>query len=397
MKTRRLINLGTLIIAGFILISLASCNQQTTQETENELEEVEESEGMMPVSLTNMQVAALSIRVDTMPKYSFQDMVMVNGYLNVPPQNKASVTAIIGANVASINVFEGDKVRKGQVLAYLQHPNLLDIQTEYINAQNQLVFMEKEYQRQKKLYEENVSSGKIYQKTQSDYYILKGDALNLEAKLKLLYLDPEEISNGKIYEKVPILSPIEGYVEKVRIRTGQYVEPKMSMFEVVNNDRIHADLMVFEKDVYKVKNRQKVVFTVESIPDQIMNATIFAVGKTFEQNPKSVHVHANIENKRGMLIPGMYITGRIATNNKLTNALPEEGIVNEGGKSYLFTAEKQDAGWLFTPVEVIAGHNEDGWVEVKLLQSLEEGTKIAHNGAYYILSEMKKNETGDDD
>ena len=385
------------VFAALLLIGFTSCNRQAEQETEQETEESEGPVGMTPVTLTDQQVDALSIRADTLPRYAFNDVVLVNGYLNVPPQNKASVTAIIGANVASINVFEGDKVRKGQVLAYLNHPNLLDVQTEYINAQNQLEFMEKEYQRQKKLYEEQVSSGKVYQKTQADYYMLKGDVLNLEAKLKLLHLDPEKIKKGKIYERVPVLSPIEGYVEKVDIRTGQYVEPQKPMFEVVNNDMIHADLMVFEKDVYKVKNGQKVVFTVESIPNEIMTASIFAVGKTFEQNPKAVHVHANIDNKRGTLIPGMYITGRIATNNQLLDALPEEGIVNEGGKDYLFTAEKQDEGWLFTPVEVITGLNEDGWMEVRLLAPLPKGTKVAMNGAYYLLSEMKKSETGDDD
>ena len=257
--------------------------------------------------------------------------------------------------------------------------------------------MEKEYERQQKLYEEQVSSGKTYQKTQADYYMLKGTVLNLEAKLKLLHLDPSKIAHGTIYEKVPVLSPIDGYVEKVEIMTGQYVEPQKPMFEVVNNDRIHADLMVFEKDVYKVKEGQKVVFTVESLPGEPMTATIFAVGKSFEQNPKAVHIHANIDNKRGVLIPGMYITGRIATNNELVDALPEKAIVNEGGKSYIFTAEKEGDGWLFTPLEIISGQKEDGWIEINLLSPLDSDTKVAWNGAYYLLSEMKKDETGDDD
>ncbi len=397
MKSIKLINMKIFILAGFILFSLASCNQQTPGEQETGSEESEASEGLTPVTLTDQQVNALSIKVDTLAKYVFKDMVVVNGYLNVPPQNKASVTAIIGANIASIEVFEGDKVKKGQTLAYLSHPNLLDVQTEYINAQSELVFMEQEYKRQKKLYKEQVTSGKVYQKTQADYFMLKGNVLNLEAKLNLLHLDPSKVSQGTIYEKVPVLSPINGYVAKVEIRTGQFVEPQKPMFEVVNNDRIHADLMVFEKDIYKVKTGQKVVFTVESLPGEPMTATIFAVGKAFEQNPKAVHVHANIDNKRGVLIPGMYITGRIATNNKLVNALPEEAVVNEGGKSYIFTSQKNDGGWLFIPLEVISGLNEDGWIEIRLLAPVKAGTKFAWNGAYYLLSEMKKNETGDDD
>lgn len=397
MALLKLINMKFYILAGFLVFSLTSCNQQTVTNTENEPEESEVSEGMTPVHLNDQQVSALSIKIDTLSKFDFKDVVVVNGYLNVSPQDKASVTAIFGANIVSINVFEGDRVEKGQTLAYLSHPDLLDVQTEYINAQNQLVFMEKEYKRQKKLYEEQVSSGKVYQKTQADYFMLKGDVLNLEAKLRLLHLKPSKIRQGAIYEKIPVQSPIDGYVEKINIKTGQFVEPQKSMFEIVNNDRIHADLMVFEKDVYKVKIGQKVVFSVESLPGGTMTATIFAVGKSFEQNPKAVHVHANIDNKRGILIPGIYITGRISTNNVLVDALPEKAVVNERGKSYIFTSEQDDDGWLFTPVEVISGQKEDGWIEIKLFSSLPVDQKVAWNGAYYLLSEMKKGETGDDD
>ena len=396
MKKIKLTSIVYLIFAGLLLMGISACNT-TTEEPGGETGENETTGEMTPVTLTIRQTEALSIKTDTMAKYIFKNVVVANGYLNVPPQNKASVTAIIGANVASINVFEGDKVQKGALLAYLKHPDLLDIQTEYLNAVNQLDFLQQEFERQKKLYNEKVGSGKAYQKARADYFSLRSDVLNLEAKLKLLNLNPGKIKKGTVYEKIPVISPIEGYIEKVEIRTGQYVEPQMPLFEVVNTGKVHADLMVFEKDVYKVKKGQKVLFNVESIPGKPLTATIFAVGKTFEQNPKAVHVHAEIDNKRGALIPGMYITGRIATENKFVNALPEEAVVTEDGKSYIFTVEKNNEAVTFTPVEVVTGEKEDGWVEIKLLSLLKPGVKIAQNGAYYILSEMKKSETGDDD
>ncbi len=393
------INANLLLL--IVLIMFSACNEKTINKTreksENNIEAEENEGGVSPVTLTSQQVQALSIKADTLPKYVFKNLVAANGYLNVPPQNKASVTTVLGANISSINVFEGDEVSKGQVLAYLTHPGLIDVQTEYINAQNRLEFMEQEYKRQEKLYSEQISSGKTYQKTLADYYNLKGTVLNLEAKLKLLHLDPLKIKKGSIYEKAPVLSPINGFVEKVNIRTGQFAEPQKTLFEIVDNRKIHADLMVFEKDIYKVKTGQKVVFEVESVPMSPMTATIFAVGKSFEQNPKAVHIHAKIDNKQGVLIPGMYITARIATGNKLVNALPEEAVVNEGGKSYIFTVEEKEGQWVFTPVEIIRGNNEEGWSEIRLLSPKGPNTKFAWNGAYYLLSEMKKDETGDDD
>ena len=50
-----------------------------------------------------------------------------------------------------------------------------------------------------------------------------------------------------ILEQVPLRSPIEGYVQKVEIKTGQYVEPQTELFEIVNTEHVHADFMVFEK------------------------------------------------------------------------------------------------------------------------------------------------------
>ena len=101
----------------------------------------------------------------------------------------------------------------------------------------------------------------------------------------------------------------------VEVKTGQYVQPQTEMFEIVNIDHIHADLMVFEKDMHKVKRRQKIRFTIESLADQELEAKIYSVGKAFEQDPKAIHIHAEIENKKGLLIPGMYIRGRIMIND----------------------------------------------------------------------------------
>lgn len=386
----------TVIMAGFLILALSGCNQKPEAATENENQEENAEGGLTSVVLTAQQFNALGMKVDTLSKRNFSSVVVANGQLEVLPQNEASVTAIIGANITSIDVFEGKKVNKGQVLAYLSHPDLLNLQTRYLNVWNQLQYTDKEYQRQKRLYEEEVGSGKDFQKIQSDFLSLTGEVKNLEAQLKLLKLDPEKIKQGNIVEQVPVISPINGFIEKVNVKTGQYAEPQMQLFEVINNEHIHADLMVFEKDVYKVKEGQNVTFSIESLPGETLSAKIFAVGKSFEQNPKAVHVHAEIENKKGLLISGMYITGRIATGEDYAFALPEGAIVNEDGKQVIFISEQEGDNWKFEPVEILTGQQEDGIVEIKLLSPLKNGSLVAMNNAYYLLSEMKKGETGEE-
>jgi len=206
----------------------------------------------------------------------------------------------------------------------------------------------------------------------------------------------DKVQQNEIYEKVPVTSPINGHVRLVEVKTGQYVQPQTEMFEIVNIDHIHADLMVFEKDMHKVKKGQQIRFTIESIASQELEAKIYSVGKAFEQDPKAIHIHAEIENKKGLLIPGMYIRGRIMINDVKSYVLPEAGVVREGEKYYIFTANKEnDNGkteWAFKPVEVSIGTKDDGWVEINLLSSLDNGEVIAWNNAYYLLAEMKKGE-----
>jgi cobalt-zinc-cadmium efflux system membrane fusion protein len=389
---KQLNDMKSIFIAGIFVLFLAACNQKPSESAEDEAAKP----ALTSVSLTDQQFTSLGVKVDTLSKRNFSSVVVANGQLEVLPQNEASVTAIIGANIISIKVFEGSKVVKGQTLAYLSHPDLLNVQTRYLNAWNQLQFAEKEYQRQKRLYEEQVGSGKDFQKIQSDFFSLTAEVKNLAAQLKLLQLDPEKIKQGDLVEQVPVISPINGFIEKVNVMTGQYVEPQTQMFEILNNDHIHADLMVFEKDIYKVKVGQKVNFTIESMSGESMSAKIFAVGKSFEQNPKAVHVHAEIDNKKSFLISGMYITGRISTGNDYVYALPEGAIVNDDGKSLIFISEQDGDNWKFSTLEVITGQEEDGSIEIKLLSPLKKGSLVAMNNAYYLLSEMRKSETGEE-
>lgn len=350
------------------------------------------------VHFSSAQFEAMDMKVDTLTKRNISTVVQANGQLEVPPQNEATVTAILGANITSIEVIEGEEVKKGQVLAYLSHPNLTQMQSDYLEAYNRLQFLEQEFQRQQRLYEAEVGSGKTFQQTQRDFRSAKGTVESLESQLRQLGVNPSRIRKGNFYDRVPLVSPINGSIVSVEVKTGQYVQPEKDLFEIVNTDHIHADLMVFETDVYRVSEGQMVRFTVETLPDQELFAEIYSVGKKFEQDPKAVHVHAEIKNKTGRLIPGMYIKGQILTDSTQSYALPESAITREGDRHIAFLAEKENDGekenWMFTPIEVRTGTASNGWVAVKLLQELPAGTLFAMNNAYYLIAEMKKSEAG---
>lgn len=390
-----------------ILFQVGCTEPDIEKETPIHIEPISVSENTgsetkeVAVHLSELKFNSLGIKVDFLPKRALSGLIKANGQLEVPPQHEATVTAVFGANITSIEVIEGDKVFKNQVLAYLAHPNLTNIQTEYVRSYQQMLYLEKEYARQQRLYEGEVGSGKTLQQTEAEYKATLAETKGLQAQLKQLSLDPEKIRNGDIYEQVPVVSPIDGYMEGVEIQIGQFVDPQTTLFMIVNNEHIHADLMVFEKDVYLVKKGQKVSFTVQSIPNGRLTGTIYSVGKQFEQNPKAVHVHAEIDQKESFLIPGMYINGNIYTSGNEVLALPEAAIVKDEGATFMFVGEKHMEGgeveWEFTPVEVKTGLETEGWIEIKLLEPLPNDTQIAWDSAYYLISEMKKGETGHDD
>lgn len=372
-----------------LLLMLWSCGNTNEEQT---LQSTDHQEREGKVMLTKQQFEALQIRVDTLAYRNMNAFVAANGKLEVPPQNEATITAIVGANVASIDVVEGDEVKKGQVVAYLSHPSIIAIQTDYLNAYNTSILLEKEYERQQKLYNAGVGSGINFQKAEAEFLNSKARVNGLETQLKQFNINAGKVQQGTIYQRVSLRSPIDGFVQKVEVKTGQFVEPQTDLFEIVNTHHVHADLMVFEKDVNKVKEGQHVRFQIQAMPDKELTATIYSVSKTFEQEPKAVHVHAEINNKQENLIPGMYIQGRIAVKNSQTIALPQQAIGQIENRDVIFTAQKEGGNWYFKPMEIVRGTEEGDWVSISFLQAVEPQTLFAYNNAYYLIAELNKGE-----
>ena len=350
------------------------------------------------VIFSETQFEALSMHVDTMPAKIMKGFVETNGQLILPPQSQAAVTAVVGANIQSVQVIEGNKVNKGQALAYLFHPDIIRLQTEYTTSINQLEYLEQSYQRQEKLYAESVTAGKDFQRVKADYLSKKSLVNGLVAQLKQLGVNPEKVKEGYIYETVALVAPITGFIQSVNVRTGQYVSPQEVMFEIIKTDHIHAHFKIFESDVLKVKEGQIVQFRVESQPEVQREATVFAVGKVFEQGSKAVNLHAELKNDDGSLLPGMYASGRIITEGIPTSALPKDAVVVEGGRHFIFQAEylKRSDQWHFHPHEVSIGMEDGEWVEIKMHEKPVSGMRFAWNNAYYLMAELKKEEAGHD-
>ena len=262
-----------------------------------------------------------------------------------------------------------------------------------------------------------MGAGRDFQQAKAEYNKAIAKYEGLKSRLQLVNLSPEKVKKGNISNTINIISPINGYVNEVNIKIGTYVDAKDIIFEITDNSAIHADFMVYEKDVHLIKEGQKVHFTVSN-RQQELTATVFAIGKKFDANTRAVHIHTKIHENVSDLIPGMYISGHLHTDKTNTHTLPNDAIVNEGTKSFIFIKDNNalenhkhnevhegehehvdidddsDNGKMaFRMVEVITGLKDDGYTEIILIDSLPKNTLVVLNAAYYLLADMNKEET----
>src|SRR5690625_5257742 len=142
--------------------------------------------------------------------------------------------------------------------------------------------------------------------------------------------------------------------------------------------------MVFEKDIAQIKVGQSVSLTLEASPGEEVKGKIYSIGKVFQKNTKAVHVHASIEKANQQLLPGMYIHGKIHSSQEKRMALPEEAVIEEEGRSYVFLAQKtkntDESGWTFEPIEIKKGMMTEDWVEIRPLEPLSSDSKVVWSG-----------------
>jgi membrane fusion protein, heavy metal efflux system len=353
------------------------------------------------VELSEQKFKNSGIELGSINERNLKDVVKCNGILTLPPQNKANISSLVAGIVKDVFVIEGDFVKKGKVLADLVSPQAVQMQEAYIKAKDNLSFLEKEYQRQKELLNENVTSGKKFQQAEADYKTEKGRVNSLADQLLAIGLSPKHVGDGKTTILIPVIAPIDGYVRKININIGTFVETAKEMFEIVDLHHLHIDLQVFENDFPKIQIGQKVNVTLPHQENNIIQAEVFATGKAFENDSRSVTIHAEIKNnKNKSLIPGMYINAFIETGSQKVQAVPEEAVVSDGGKNYIFVfQDKRKEGdtelYHFRSIEVNTGITGEGFIEITQLEPTPENSQVVIKGAYYLLSEMKKEESGD--
>jgi len=321
-----------------LTIALAACGggAASGEEEGHGHGEEEGHGGGSTVTVSPQQFAAIEGKLGKVEMKDLTTALKAVGFLKVPPQNVADITVAMGGTVREVLVQEGDHVNKGQVLATVTDPSIIQLQRDYLDAKARLVYAETELERQTELARANVSAQKTLQPVTAEHASLRASVNAHAEQLRLINIDPEKLTANALRSAAGIVSPIDGTVAHIAVNVGSKVSNDATMFRVVNNSKLHVDLFLYEQDIASVKVGQTIDLSLTNLPGKNYTAVVFAIGSAFERETKTIPVHAEITGDKVGLIDGMGVTGRISVGNATTTAVLTEAIVNMEGKDYVF-------------------------------------------------------------
>ena len=346
-----------------ILFSIISCGKSEKQQEseESSIEIVDNS-----IKITKLQFESENMKLNKMEEVSFPKFIRTTGMIDVPPSNRAAISTFIGGYIKSSPFLIGDKVKKGQALVTIENLDFIEMQQEYIEVNEQLKYLKSDYKRQKELYSEKITSEKSFLKAESNYKKALAMHNGLKKKLKLLNFNIASIENGNLTSIATIYTPISGSITDVNVSIGSFVSPSDKIMEIVNTDHIHLELKVFEKDILKIKEGQKVIFRMPESLSKSFVGIVHLIGKSIDKN-RTVQVHAHIENEyKHNFIVGMFVESDIVIDDIAAKGLPENAITDSNGKSYLLKLKSQEnETYTFVKEEVKIGQTYNGFTEIK--------------------------------
>lgn len=373
-----------LLIYSLIIVAGMSCKPKA--ETPAESKTGTEVAGQNIVSLDSLQKQHAGIATATAQEGTTHATVRASGSVDVPPQSLISVSFPLGGYLKSTSLLPGSPVSKGQVIAVMEDPAYVQLQQDYLTAKARMQYLATDMQRQKELSDADATSKKSYQLSLSEYNTQEVLIQSLAAKLRIIHINPDKLSPGTISGVVPVYAPINGYVSKVNVNIGKYVNPADVLFELVNPDDIHAAITVFEKNINSFHKGMHGKVSLVDKPDEWYDVETILVTRNVDENRSGV-LHCHFEKQMLHLLPGMFLNAVFELDNKPAAIVPEDALVRYNGKEYVFTTTDENS---FRLVPVTAGDRENGSVALMPDSSINWlKTKIVVKGAYALLGKLK--------
>lgn len=371
------------------LLFLGACGggEKEAQEHDSLAEEHLDGE---EIELTERQMETVGIRLGAISSREIATGIKATGELAVNPQDMAEVSAAFSGIVKRIDVKEGERVRAGQIVAMVENPSLIENQQQYSEAVSSLELAAKERDRQERLAREGAGVRKNLEKAEADYVSARSREQSLRQLLLAQGISPDKVKRGEYVSVSAVKTPISGVVNRINCSTGSYAETSRPLMTVTDNSKLFASLRIFEKDLNRIHEGQRVDLML--INGGEIEGRVTEINRTISPETKSMAVKVAVNGGEGTgLIPGMAVTAYINSGEAKADVLPEDAVVMRGGKEFIYLLEHEDEEdgekvYHFIPTEVVTGKRQQGWVEVTPLSPIPADAVLVVSKAFYLAS-----------
>jgi cobalt-zinc-cadmium efflux system membrane fusion protein len=370
------------IFALLILLMMNSCDT-TKQEKTSAAQDNSVSEQL--ISINARQIKNRNFQFAELKSNSIIEQITAQGKLDVPPENLATISALMGGFIRSAPILPGTLVQKGQVLAIVENLDLIEIQRQYAEFHSRREYLKAETARQKVLSDASASALKAYQQIQSELEIAQAQCSAAEMRLKAIGVNTAQVLKGNFVSVYQILAPIQGYITESKASIGLFVQPTDKLFSIANTTHLHAELSVYEHQAIKLSKGQKVYIQLAGENETIRTGTIYLLGHTV-QSDRTISVHVHLDKEDPSLVPGTALSASIHLISGLALSVHRQSIYKEKDQHFLYIVvdSLQNGGFTVKKEKIqLQGQNN----EIIYFQSSRElytGRKYVMRGAQWL-------------
>lgn len=186
---------------------------------------------------------------------------------------------------------------------------------------------------------------------------------------------------------LPVRAPIAGRVSARMVSAGEAVMPDKPLLTVTNLTVVVAQLSVYQEDLAHLRVGQRVVVKADTAPGVTFSGTVSAIGTAVDPATRAVPVYCAIQNTRGALRPGVYVSGTIfGASRRGVLTVPQDAVQGLDAGPSVFTPGPKPGVYVAVPVKT--GETVDGMTEIT--QGLTAGQAVVTKNAFLLKSQLGK-------
>lgn len=327
-----------------------------------------------PVRLTAEQAQHLGIRTAKPEEVAALPLARAPARVVLPPQKEFVVSSPQVGVISNVAVPLGVKVKKGEVLARIQSPDLLTLQRELLDAASDFSLARARLKRDETLLEEGIISRLRWQETKGDFDKAQAALQAAEQTLAASGLGRSEIqrleNDRQLSSLVEVRAPIDGVVLERLAVVGQRVDRLTPLFRIGKLDELWLEVDMPQERLHEVKIGDRI-----SVENFRATARIIEVGQHVDPRSQTALVRAVVEQGGDELRPGMQINVQLMhKSTDLIFRVPVAAVFSYEGKNYVFV---KTAGGFEAREVAVAGQEP---YNVVVHEGLRPGEEVAVQG-----------------